>query len=224
MEFAQQFKDLIESGELEEASNQLYDVVNIMEIGEASWDLSSILSAFIAKAEDQKSVDFVRNAAMYLCQLFGNPKELFLVYLENAEGFFGTLDKYSLLVDLLQTLLLRLSARFVFYSLELALNQLIKPISRKTAKLVAEKTEQTELDLMKFTDKYVDFLEAFVLSESLNDYKDLLTHALVNLFNEPFLSVDFSVDDNMNFKLNDKSNCCHFIASLLFFFSIYICI
>ena len=209
MEFAQQFNDLLDKGELDEATNQLYDVMNIMDIGEASWDLSSILCAFISKQSDPKSIEFARNAAMYLCQLFGSPKELFLVYLENAEGFFSDLSKYSLLVELLQTLLFRLSARFVFYSLELALNQLVKPIAQKTSELALHKNAQSEQVLMKFTEKYVDFVEAFVVSENVGELKGLLTNSLVNLFNEPLLSVDFvSVDDNMNFKLDAKGNSC----------------
>lgn len=208
MEFAELFKESLDKNELEEASTLLYDVENIMMVGDASWDLSSVLCTFLAKCDDEESIEFVRNATMYLCQLFGNPKELFLVYLEQSEAFFSHETKYFLLADLLQTLLLRLSSRFVFYSLELALNQLTKLISKKTLEFEASQEQLVEQSLIVITNKFVDFLEAFILKDqedAVYNLKSLLTNSTVNLFNEPFLSLNFSVDDNMNFNLEKNS-------------------
>lgn len=202
MDFSEQFKEALDTNDIEECSSLLYGIENIGSIGDDSWELSSMLCNYISKTNDKDQIEFARNATMYICQLFGNPKELFLVYLENGESFFTEDSKYSLLVDILQTLLLRLSARFIFHSLELALNQLSKPISRLTAELVNSRSELTEQKLMVTTNKFVDFLEVFVVKDQEDttfNLKSILTLAIVNLFNEPFMGVQFSLDDNMNF-------------------------
>ncbi len=207
MEFHELFKETLNRDELEECSTLLYSVENIMLIGDSSWELSTVLCQYLAATDKPESIEFVRNASMYICQLFGNPKELLLPYLENAEAFFSTHSKYFLLVDILQTLLLRLVPRFVSYSLELSLNQLIKPINRMTTELAEKKTILTEQRLMVLTNKLVDFLQVFIAKDNEDrtfNLRSLLTVIIVNLFNEPFLSIDFSMDDNMNFNINDK--------------------
>lgn len=209
MEFSELFKETLESGNLEECTTLLYSVENIQLVGDASWDLSTVLCQFAAKSDTPESIDFIRNATMYICQLFGNPKELFLVYLENSESFFSTNAKYFLLADILQTLLLRQSPRFIFYSLELALNQLVKLIKKITLELADKQVECVEQRLVVITNKFVDFLEVFIgkdMEDRSFNLKSLVTIALVNLFNEPFMSVEFSMDDNMNFNI-DETQC-----------------
>ncbi len=207
MEFHELFKESLDKNDLEECSTLLYSVENIQLIGDSSWELSTVLCQYLATTEQTESIEFTRNATMYICQLFGNPKELLLPYLENAEAFFSTHSKYFLLADILQTLLLRLAPRFVCYSLELSLNQLTKPISRVTAELIEKKTSLTEQRLMVITNKFVDFLQVFIAKDNEDrtfNLRSLLTVSMINLFNEPFLSVDFSMDDNMNFNIDEK--------------------
>lgn len=222
MDFSEQFKEALDNNDLEECSTLLYGIENIGSIGEDSWELSTMLCNYISKTTVKDQIEFAHNATMYICQLFGSPKELFLVYLENAESFFTDDRKYSLLVHILQTLLLRLSPRFIFHSLELALNQLNKPISRLTLELVNNQNELTEQRLMVFTNKFVDFLEVFIVKDqedSTFNLKSILTLATVNLFNEPFMAVEFSLDDNMTFNTpddEDQSNSSFSLVKRIF--------
>ena len=195
MDFIDIFRDSLDKNDLTECSTLLYSIENIQLIDDASWDLSSLFCTCLtnAKADNASAdkLDFIKSGCVYICQMFGNPKELFLVYLENTEAFYTDESMYALLVDLLQTLLLRLSARFIFYSLELAINQLSKYIGKQTAESNKDLSKPRE-QLINSTNKFVDFLVAFIEKEQQDasyNLKGLLTNTLINLFYEPFLSI-----------------------------------
>jgi hypothetical protein len=185
MEFYDNIKTLLENNEIKECSELFYSFESIQQVEDLSWELVNLFSEQIVKHEqinnNEQCLTFLRQASLYICGNFGNAKELFLVYLENADSFFVSDVNYCWLIDSLQCLLTRLATKFIFYSFELALNQLKKNLVKKSFNL-------------KLTNKYVDFLNAFVNYKADLNMKKLLVNSIVSLFNEPLLTLDLNKD------------------------------
>ena len=135
MEFYENFKTLLETNQIDECSTLYYSFEGFQLIEDYSWELTQLFCELLNKQTEGKTLEFIRQASLYLSSQFGNAKELFLIYLENAESFFAIDQNYFTLVDLIQVLLHRLSPKFVFYSIELAINQLRKNIAKKIDQL-----------------------------------------------------------------------------------------
>ena len=188
MEFYDKIRTLLDNNQIDECSDLFYSFESIQLVEDCSWELTSLFCEQITKQPDKKAVQFIEQASFYVAGQFGSPKELFLIYLENAESFFNLDSNYFLLVDLVQTLLLRLSAKLVYYSLELAINQLRKNIVKNI--------QQT--NIISLTKKFVNFLAVFTeMTRSDQNMKQLLVSSLINLFNEPLLAIDLE-EENTN--------------------------
>lgn len=186
MEFYDQIRTLLERNQIDECSELFYSFESIQLVEDYSWELTSLFCEQITKQTEEKTVQFIRQASFYVAGQFGSPKELFLIYLENAESYFHSDTNYFLLVDLVQMLLLRLSAKLVYYSLELAINQLKKNILKNAQ----------HSNIVSLTRKYVDFLSVFVdMSQSDQNMKQLLVSSLINLFNEPLIGIDLEEEN-----------------------------
>ena len=205
MEFYETIKDLLDQREFVKCSDEYYSVMNIQNLEDVSWDLASLFCEYLAKNDPNKDndlIEFAYKASMYLCELFGNPKELFLIYIESGEDYFTNESKFIILVDILQILLLRLPPKLVHYSLEMALNQFNKYMKKLQTPLEDSNWES----FIRVTNRYIDFLSIFVnkeLEEPITmNLRTMLTNTLVNLINDPFSKLNLE-SENLTFtKIN----------------------
>lgn len=189
MEFYDKIKTLLDENKIEECKNEFYSFENWQLLEDTCWDLTHLFCELLGKQHDEEALNFLQQAALYLCQQFGNPKELFLIYLENSDSFFKNDSNYYMLIEAVQVLLMRQSTKFVFYSLELAINQLRKNIAKKI----------DYENIFNLTNKYTDFLANFVdflLANNDSNMKNLLLYSLVNLFHEPLLNKNLESDEH----------------------------
>lgn len=220
MEFYDRIEKLLENNELEECKELIYSTDNSKHLHEFSWDLASLFCNHLNKSIDNEPlVATLVDLSKHLCANYGSAKELFLIYLENSEYFLKEDDSnYFHLIDLLTVILDRLSIKFVLYSLELAINELLKYIKKTLSKIRNENCELNDVDIEranKLINKLIDLVELFVYKEIENErvneqantkLKEYLTNIMINLYNEPYLYVDFSSElDNNNVNVDLKS-------------------
>jgi hypothetical protein len=215
MDFYTSFESLLENGYLEKCIELFYLKDNEHYLNEFSWDLASLFVNYLnnsnnsIETEGKKSIlEFVEAANLHLCKNNGNPRELFLIYLENTEFFFRQDINFLKLVDLIQILLLRVQSKCVYHSIELAVDQFLKYLKSKVSVSNEEKNEDlgTQLRINLLYGKFLDFIQTFInreFEQNQNDLalfsqklKNFLTTVLVNLFDEPFLGIHFQNDSN----------------------------
>jgi hypothetical protein len=191
---------LVVEGDILKCHEIFYDVLNIQFINDYADDISSLFIDNLFGADwsstnmklDADRSQFCADASLYLCQLFGNPKDLFLFYLEKSAQFMNAGDlKFELFVDILHHLLMRLPQKLLQSSLEMALCELqkyVKQIDSESIQDAAVKTGSSSAinRLCRVTTKYIDFISSFA---SMNDktLSNILTISSVNLMDKPLL-------------------------------------
>ncbi|RNA42934.1 glomulin-like isoform X1 [Brachionus plicatilis] len=141
---------------------------------EFSWDLALLFSTYINKYSTEnrnESVDFLKKINQHLCELYANPKEIYLVYLENSELLLksGNFDHF---IDLMQTIFLKSNIKFLTSSLQSIFSLFNKHLSQ-----IPSSTYQTLVELV------LTFLTTLVqrFNESVQ-LKEMMTTFLIELF------------------------------------------
>ena len=89
MDFYIDFENLLQSGDLKSCIELFYLRENEAYLNQYSWDLASLFVTYLNTPNvDKNTLEFIEAANLHLCKFNGNPRELFLIYLENTEFFF----------------------------------------------------------------------------------------------------------------------------------------
>lgn len=189
MEFYESLEKSLESDQLDEFNRLFYARENEKQLDEFSWDVALLLLNYLEKSESYngEKTTLLVEANSYLCSNVGNPRELYLVYLQNAQYFLKNNAQFLLFIRLIQSLLLRTSAKFINSSLSQAVDIFYKYFS--SVSNVDEHSYSTSMSA------YVDFLDRLIENYTTTNNNDeqlkrLFTILLVNLFDEPCLNID----------------------------------
>lgn len=187
MSFYEIIEDLLKSGQYESVNEKFNNPENAHNLNESSWDLGALFCNYLHKksTENEITYEWVRTLSLKLCQNYGNPKELFLVYLENSENFLNCDLNFAFLVEIMQTLFKRLeNTNFASGSLELALRELVKYI--KKASLDFNQNIDSG-SICALVEKLANFIDNFIniSCQTSQNLHVTLTEALVNLFDQP---------------------------------------
>jgi hypothetical protein len=202
--FHDEIKTLLENNEIKRFDQVFYSNENKLKIDESSWDLADLFSTLLVSfGENNEAEEAIKNATLHLCKNYGNPKELFLIYLENCEYYLKNDERFLYFVDLIEILLDRLLIKFVYYSIEMAVNEFLKYIQ-----LVNKKDEINRL--IKLLNRLINFVETFAnkiidtdKQATIKSVKNLLTSVLINLFENPFLDLDLESSQEL-FNIVDR--------------------
>ncbi|CAF0705094.1 unnamed protein product [Brachionus calyciflorus] len=186
MEIYQKLESALEHNDINEFQLIFNDVENDKFKNEFSWDLALLFINYLKKYSDEKKIpnsEVILHSTKKLCQNYGNPKELYLVFLENSEFFLKDLNIMSL-VDITETLLLKSTSKFVSNSIDNFLNLL-------------EKFFQIEINLkhdhlIKILERILFFIRELVekfFENSTDLFKNLINKFLIDRFHEPFIKL-----------------------------------
>jgi hypothetical protein len=181
MEFYEKIEDLLKTDQLAKIGDEFRHEENRKHLNDSSWDLATLFCNYLNKTADEtqpapstQTLECIRELSLDLCQNYGNPKEIFLVFLENSEAFLVSDTNFTFLIDVMKCIFKRLeNTNFASTSLELALRELNKYLKKVNSQQSCE--------------KFLDFVEEFFSISSLNP---LLTETLLNQFDQP-LAVQF---------------------------------
>lgn len=169
MEVYEALEKALEQNDLELFQTIYFNADNEKFKYEFSWDLALLCITYLDKFSDKnqtESIHFLKRINKQLCELYANPKEVYLVYLENSEILLK-IENFDHFIDLIETIFQKSNIKFVDSSLPSVLSLFNKFITKLTSGKYQEQINIILVFLNSLVDK---FNESIHLNEAITKF------------------------------------------------------
>lgn len=169
MEVYEALEKALEQNDLKLFQSIYFNVDNEKFKYEFSWDLVLLCITYLDKLSNQNQtepINFLKRINKQLCECYANPKEIYLVYLENCD-FFLKIENFDHFIDLILTIFQKTSLKFVNSSLHSVLGLFNEYIAQFPS---GKCQEHIEIILVFFNSLVDKFNNSIQLTETITKF------------------------------------------------------